>query len=154
MNLKTYVVYLLVFTLFSCENQFLYICSDTNEDSCITIVTNRCNSKRYLFSGMVKSINKEWDYALINLHGYASYPDGIYVCYHYDSNSWEFVFDRDSIVYNSLNPKIYYLSTSLEKDSLGIPTTRRFNRKNCSVISLYGDKPKSLNDTELIISSD
>jgi hypothetical protein len=151
MKSKKYLIHLLLFScFFSCQKTHFYVC-DNPEKNCITFVTNAFNSYRYLYPGKVFNTKSEDIYAAVKLHKYDSYPDIIYVCYDEVSNMWEVVFDRDSIINNTLNPKYFQLSTSIEKDSMGIPTAKRYNNKNCSVISLYGREIEALNNTELRI---
>lgn len=151
MKFKPYLLFSLLLFFNSCQKNHFYVC-DYSGENCITIVTNTFTSDRHLYSGKVLNAKSEVDFALIKLHNYDSYPDVIYVCYDKNTNIWEVVFDRDSIIQNTLNPQYFDLSTSLETDSMGIPTAKRYNNKNCSVISLYGNEIESLNDTDLRIN--
>lgn len=108
-----------------------------NKKQCVTVITQ--GKTRYIINGEHNSI-PETDYIKIDISEITPLGDQIGVCWKNENYDWEIVNDKSKVLESKLDTMKYKFNMSWEKDSFGIPNTKKYVKSNCGTIGLLNMK--------------
>jgi len=135
-NFQYFFLLLILLSLISCNRQHVVICNPDRIDQCITVQTRAFSDVRYVIDGKHKSIPNS-NFVKVNLSQHYRPGDTINICWDSDDYEWIATIDKSVIVENNLDQKRFQFSTSLPKNSLGVPTEEMFRQPGCTSIGLH-----------------